>query len=53
MTEDKRKILSELKYEYVRLYEIAKRMGNKNPNENFLIKRYINDIKELEQELEK
>lgn len=48
----KREELAELKREYVRLYEMAKQMGNKNPNENFIIKRYLEDIKKLKEEIE-
>lgn len=49
--EQKKAELVELKRQYIRLYEMAKRMGNKNPNENFMIKGYINDIKKLEAEI--
>lgn len=49
--EKKKEELAELKREYVRLYEMAKQMGNKNPNENFMIKRYLEDIKKLEEEI--
>lgn len=49
--ENKKEELAELKREYVRLYEIAKQMGNKNPNENFMIKGYLEDIKKLEEEI--
>lgn len=48
---DKKAELAELKREYVRLYEMAKQMGNKNPNENFMIKRYLEDIKKLTKEI--
>lgn len=47
----KKEELAELKREYVRLYEMAKRMGNKNPNENFMIKQYLDDIKKLTKEI--
>lgn len=49
--ENKKEELAELKREYVRLYEMAKQMGNKNPNENFMVKRYLEDIKKLEEEI--
>ena len=49
--ENKKEELAELKREYIRLYEMAKRMGNKNPNENFMVKGYLEDIKKLEEEI--
>ena len=49
--ENKKEELAELKREYVRLYEMARQMGNKNPNENFMIKGYLEDIKKLEEEI--
>lgn len=49
--EEKKAELAELKREYIRLYEMAKQMGNKNPNENYMIKQYIADIKKLEGEI--
>lgn len=49
--ENKKEELAELKREYIRLYEMAKQMGNKNPNENFMIKGYLEDIKKLEEEI--
>lgn len=49
--ENKKEELAELKREYARLYEMAKRMGNKNPNENFMVKGYLEDIKKLEEEI--
>ena len=48
---EKKEELAELKREYARLYTMAKRMGNKNPNENFMIKGYLEDIKKLEEEI--
>ena len=49
--ENKKEELAELKREYIRLYEMAKQMGNKNPNENFMVKGYLEDIKKLEEEI--
>lgn len=49
--EKKKEELAELKREYVRLYGMAKRMGNKNPNNSFMIKGYLEDIKKLEKEI--
>lgn len=49
--ENKKEELAELKREYLRLYKMAKQMGNKNPNDNFMIKGYLEDIKKLEDEL--
>ena len=49
--EEKKAELVELKRQYIRLYEMAKQMGNKNPNENFMIRGYIDDIKKLETEI--
>lgn len=49
--EELREELKFAKYEYSRLVDMAKRMGNKNWRENFMIKDKIAQIKELETKL--
>lgn len=45
---DKREELAELKREMIILWNSMKRSGNKHPEEHYMIKSYMKDIKELE-----
>lgn len=49
--EDKKKRLGELKDEMCKMYDLMKKCGNKNPREHYIIKGYLEDIKELEAEI--
>lgn len=48
---DKREELAELKREMAVLWNTMKRCGNKHPEEHYMIKSYIKDIKKLEEEI--
>lgn len=47
----KQEELAELKREMAVLWNTMKRSGNKRPEEHYVIKRYIKDIKKLEEEV--
>lgn len=47
----KQEELAELKREMIILWNSMKRSGNKHPEEHYMIKGYIKDIKKLEEEL--
>jgi len=48
---DKREELAELKREMAILWNSMKRSGNKHPEEHYMIKSYMKDIKELERSI--
>jgi len=48
---DKREELAELKREMAMLWNTMKRSGNKHPEEHYMIKDYMKDIKRLEEEI--
>lgn len=45
---DKKEKIAELKREMAILWNSMKRSGNKHPEEHYMIKGYMKDIKELE-----
>lgn len=47
----KREELAELKREMTVLWNSMKRSGNKHPEEHYMIKDYMRDIKRLEKEI--
>lgn len=47
----KQEELAELKREMIILWNSMKRSGNKHPEEHYMIKSYMKDIKKLEEEL--
>jgi hypothetical protein len=47
----KKEELAELKREMAVLWNAMKRSGNKHPENHYMIKSYINDIKKLEAEI--
>lgn len=49
--DNKREELAELKREYCVLYNTAKRLGNKHPENTPVLKGYEEDIKKLQNEL--
>lgn len=48
---NKQEELAELKREMVVLWNTMKRSGNKHPEEHYMIKDYMKDIKRLEEEM--
>lgn len=48
---NKQEELAELKREMIILWNSMKRSGNKHPEEHYMIKSYIKDIKKLEEEI--
>lgn len=48
---NKQEELAELKREMAILWNAMKRSGNKHPEEHYIIKSYMKDIKELERSI--